>query len=175
VPLFLIPPAEAAAVHKLRPSRVWLAGPSPRRPWIVRIPSIGVNAQTIALGGPTGASLPVPPLSAAQQIGWYNFSAFPGQRGNMVLAGHVDTYQGAAVFYNLYLLRPGDKIYIRVGSHGPVRYTVRSIRELPKTRFPARQIFGDTDARRLWLITCGGAFSYAAHHYLDNIIVSASQ
>jgi len=99
----------------------------------------------------------------------------PGQPGNAVLVGHVDTYLGPAVFYDLYLLRPGEPIYVTLGRHHYARYFVRSVRELPKTSFPTTDIFGDTHARRLWVITCGGDFDYATHHYLDNIIVSASR
>jgi sortase (surface protein transpeptidase) len=155
--------------------QVALFQPTVRHPWIVRIPSIGVDANVIALGYPTGASLPVPPLSAAYRVGWYTFSSVPGRSGNTVLVGHVDTYLGPAVFYNLYLLRPGNMIYIRLGNRGYARYTVRSIRELAKSSFPTTQIFSGTRARRLWLITCGGPFDYATHHYMDNIVVSASQ
>jgi len=164
--------------HRRRPVRGprRIAASRPvRHLWTVRIPSIGLNATVIVLGSPASVNLPVPPLSAASQVGWYNFSSVPGQPGNAVLAGHVDTYLGPAVFYNLYLLRPGKPIYIRLGTHGYTRYSVTSIRELPKADFPADQIFGTTNARRLWLITCGGSFDYGTHRYLDNIVVSASQ
>jgi len=149
--------------------------PTRGEPWVVRIPSIGVQAKLIVLGYPTGAELPVPSLSSALNVGWYSFTSIPGRPGNTVLVGHVDTYLGPAVFYNLYLLRPGNQIYIRLGSRGYARYTVRSIHLLPKSSFPTRQIFGSTHARRLWLITCGGPFDYETRHYLDNIVVSASQ
>jgi sortase (surface protein transpeptidase) len=147
--------------------------PTRHSPWFVRIPSIGVNARLIVLGYPKSTYLPVPSLSEAFHVGWYRFSSVPGQRGNAVLVGHVDTYRGPAVFYNLYLLRPGDRIYIRLGTHGYAHYLVRSVREIPKSRFPADEVFGYTRARELWLITCGGPFDYLTHHYRDNIIVSA--
>lgn len=161
-----------------RPRRVTGAAvirPGKRLQWTVRIPSIGVNARLMVLGAPASRYLPIPPLSAAFRVGWYDFTSVPGQPGNAVLAGHVDTYLGPAVFYNLYLLRPGNKIYIQLGKHEYTRYTVTGIRELPKADFPANQIFGTTNVRRLWLITCGGPFDYATRHYLDNIVVSASQ
>jgi sortase (surface protein transpeptidase) len=141
----------------------------------VHIPSIGVDARLEVLGPPDNQNLPVPALSAAFRVGWYSFTSVPGQPGNAVLVGHVDTYLGPAVFYNLYLLRPGEPIYVTLGRHHYARYYVRSVRELPKTSFPTTDIFGDTHARRLWVITCGGDFDYATHHYLDNIIVSASR
>lgn len=161
------PPRRASQVARFLPTH--------RHPWFVRIPVIGVNAKLITLGYPKSDHLPVPSLSEAFHVGWYRFSSIPGQRGNTVLVGHVDTYRGPAVFYNLYQLRAGDHIYFRLGAHGYARYTVRSIHEVSKRSFPANQIFGDTHAKMLWLITCGGPFDYLTHHYLDNIIVSASR
>jgi sortase (surface protein transpeptidase) len=170
-------PAPSARLPFLqaRLAQALITRPTRRNPWFVQIPSIGVNARLMVLGYPTNSYLPVPPLSAASRVGWYSFSSIPGQPGNTVLVGHVDTYIGPAVFYNLYLLRPGNTIYIRLGATRYARYTVRSIRELPKSQFPATNVFGTTRARRLWLITCGGPFDYTTRHYLDNIVVSASQ
>jgi sortase (surface protein transpeptidase) len=143
------------------------------RPWELRIPAIGVAVELTALGDPDGATLSVPPLAqAATEAGWYRFTAVPGSAGNSVIVGHVDTYVGPAVFYNLYLLRPGDAIDIATGT-GTERFAVRWVREVAKVQFPVNQVFGSTRKHQLWLITCGGAFDYQTGHYLDNIIVSA--
>jgi hypothetical protein len=170
-------PAPRALLPFLRVqiTQALITRPTRSDPWFVHIPSIGVDARLEVLGPPDGDNLPVPALSAAFRVGWYNFTSVPGQPGNAVLVGHVDTYLGPAVFYDLYLLRPGEPIEVTLGRHHYARYYVRSVRELPKTRFPAAQIFGDTRTRRLWVITCGGAFDYATRHYVDNIIVSATR
>jgi len=147
------------------------------RPWRIDIPSIGVAADLMTLGGTDGTgglSLPVPPLAkAATYAGWYQFTPVPGAAGNAVIAGHVDTYIGPAVFYNLYQLRPGDPVYVDTGGTRQ-RFDVTSVRELPKPNFPVNQVFGSTESHMLWLITCGGAFDYQTGHYLDNIVVSAT-
>ncbi len=150
------------------------------RPWTIAVPSIGLVAGLITLREPDAAadpddrSLPVPPLAkAATDAGWYGFTAVPGAAGNAVVVGHVDTLVGPAVFYNLYQLRRGDRVYVDAGG-ARQRFDVISVRELPKPRFPVNQVFGSTKRHMLWLITCGGAFDYATGHYLDNIIVSAS-
>jgi hypothetical protein len=170
-------PAPVAQLSFLRTQIVQalITRPTREDPWTVRIPSIGVDARLIVLGSPDNEYLPVPSLSEAFRVGWYDFTSVPGQPGNVVLVGHVDTYLGPAVFYDLYLLRPGNPIEVMLGKHHYARYFVRSVRELPKADFPTMQIFSDTRARQLWVITCGGDFDYATHHYLDNIIVSASQ
>jgi len=178
--LVIVEPAGPAPAARLPFFHVALAQalitrPTRRDPWFVRIPSIGVDARLMVLGYPHNANLPVPPLSAAFRVGWYSFTAVPGRAGNVVLVGHVDTYLGPAVFYDLYLLRPGDRIEVRLSSHRYARYTVRSIREMSKADFPTTEVFSDTHAKRLWLITCGGPFDYATRHYTENIVVSASQ
>jgi LPXTG-site transpeptidase (sortase) family protein len=143
------------------------------RPWEVEIPAIGVVAELATLGDPDGPTLPVPPLAqAATEAGWYRFTSVPGSVGNSVIVGHVDTYVGPAVFYNLYRLRPGDAIYVETGA-STRRFAVRWVRQVAKAQFPANQVFGSTGEHQLWLITCGGAFDYQTGHYLDNIIVSA--
>lgn len=154
--------------------------PKAARPWTIAVPSIGVAAGLMTLGGPSGPagaddlSLPVPPLAkAASDAGWYQFSAMPGTAGNAVIVGHVDTYVGPAVFYNLYQLRPGDSIYVNADGTRR-RFDVTSVRELPKPSFPVSQVFGTTDRHLLWLITCGGEFDYQTGHYLDNIVASAT-
>ena len=122
----------------------------------------------------TSLSLPVPPLAkAATEAGWYQFTAVPGAAGNAVIAGHVDTYSGPAVFYNLYRLRRGDPVYLNEGG-ARQRFGVNWVRELPKPRFPVNEVFGGTQRHMLWLITCGGEFDDKTRHYLDNIVVSAT-
>jgi LPXTG-site transpeptidase (sortase) family protein len=143
------------------------------RPWEIEIPAIGVAAELVTLGDPDGPTLPVPPLAeAATEAGWYRFTSVPGSAGNSVIVGHVDTYVGPAVFYNLYRLVRGDAIYVETGA-STQRFAVRRVREVAKAKFPVDQVFGSTGEHRLWLITCGGAFDYQTGHYLDNIIVSA--
>lgn len=141
--------------------------------WQLRIPDIGVASRLFSLGDPYGPVLSVPALSQAAEAAWYNFTAVPGTPGNAVVVGHVDTYTGPAVFYDLYELRHGDPIYVSMGGRR-ARFTVDRVTEVRKGRFPVNQVFGATTRRRLWIITCGGAFDYATRHYMDNIIVSAS-
>jgi LPXTG-site transpeptidase (sortase) family protein len=165
--------AKRPAAKKPKPGR---AKQRPASPSKVSIPSIGAAADLMTLGGPAGKaspnslSLPVPPLTeAATRAGWYKFTPVPG---NAVIVGHVDTYIGPGVFYNLYQLRPGDAVYVNAGGTRR-RFDVTSVRELPKASFPVNQVFGSTKKHMLWLITCGGAFNYETRHYLDNIVVSA--
>lgn len=139
------------------------------------IPSIGVNAPIAGLSAGRSGYAPVPSLSDAGEIGWWRFSARPGGSGNAVFVGHVDTYRGSAVFYNLYRLVPGNVIWVFRPPLRPVRYAVRWVKEIPKGNLATSTILGRTRLHRAWLITCGGAFNYATRSYVDNIIVSAQQ
>jgi LPXTG-site transpeptidase (sortase) family protein len=141
--------------------------------WRIAISSIGVHARLVTLGNLRGDVLPLPTLAQAQDAGWYPFTAAPGAAGNAVVVGHVDTYVGSAVFYNLYQLRRGDLIDVWPGA-AEQRFRVTSVREVSKDRFPVSQVFGSTEKHLLWLITCGGDFDYLTGHYMDNIIVSAA-
>lgn len=153
------------ATHKTRKK-----ASAPR--WQLDIPDIGVLSTLLVLGDHHGNDLPVPSLAEAGSAAWYGFTVTPGSPGNAVLVGHVDTYTEAGVFYDLYLLRPGDPVYVQRGGKR-LRFAVTSVREVPKQQFPVDRVFGPTTARRLWLITCGGGFDYTTRHYLDNIVVSA--
>jgi Sortase domain len=161
-----------------KPARKKPARKRPAQAWTIDIPSIAVAAGLMRLGGAVsstgGLSLPTPPLAkAASAAGWYQFSAVPGTAGNAVIVGHVDTYVGPGIFYNLYQLVPGDAIYVSAGGRRQ-RFDVTSDREMSKASFPVNQVFGRTRKHMLWLITCGGAFDYNTRHYVDNIVVSAA-
>lgn len=161
--------ADRAAAH------AWLDASRCRAGWRVQIPSIGVSAPVIKLGGPRSGDIAVPSFSRVWDVGWYRFGAVPGRRGNSVFLGHVDSYRGPAVFYNLYALHRGALIEANLGCGRVQRFYVRWVKEVSKSRFPSREVFGRTRHVRLWLITCGGQFDYATRHYLSNIIVYATK
>jgi sortase (surface protein transpeptidase) len=50
--------------------------------------------------------------------GWFTGGPMPGQLGPAVIAGHVDSRTGPAVFHRLRDLRPGDQIRVRDGAGG---------------------------------------------------------
>ncbi|MGH3166463.1 MAG: class F sortase [Trebonia sp.] len=164
---------EHARRHHVKRRAKPKAAKRPRPQWALGIPGIGVSARLLSFGAHHGGDLPVPALVRAGNPAWYKFTAVPGARGNAVIVGHVDTYTGPGVFYDLYLLVPGDLVYVTTGSRRAI-FRVTSVTEVPKPDFPVNKVFGPTRSRRLWLITCGGDFDYTTRHYLDNIIVSAN-
>lgn len=152
-------------------------GPSLRRstPVSVDIPAIGVTSRLLHLGLNTDGTVQVPSLvTSADEAAWYKYSATPGQIGASVIEGHVDSYQGPAVFYRLGALRPGDTIDVALADGVTAIFRVTGVREYPKSNFPTKTIYGATNYASLRLITCGGVFDYATGHYLSSTVVFAS-
>jgi hypothetical protein len=152
-------------------------GPSlPRSlPVAVDIPAIGVDSKLLHLGLNSDGTIQVPSLeTSAGEAAWYKYSATPGQIGSSVIEGHLDSYQGPAVFFRLGALRPGDTVNVTLADGVTAVFRVTGVRDYVKSRFPAKAIYGATDFAALRLITCGGAFDYATGHYLSSTVVFAS-
>ena len=143
------------------------------RPVSLSIPSIGVGSRDLVdLGRQADGSLEVPTDFA--QPGWYSPGAAPGQLGPAVIAGHVDSERGPAVFYRLGELRPGATVDVGREDGTTARFVVDRVARYPKDRFPTVEVYGDTTHRaELRLITCGGAFDRATGHYVDNVVAYA--
>jgi hypothetical protein len=138
------------------------------------IPAIGVDARgLVPLGRNADGSLQVPADYAT--AGWFTGGAVPGALGPAVIAGHVDSVTGPAVFYRLAQLRAGDEVLVRLSDGGGVRFRVDGVRHYPKLGFPTAAVYGPVPGAALRLITCGGAFDRAARSYLDNVVVYASR
>jgi hypothetical protein len=152
-------------------------GPSLRRslPVSVDIPAIGVDSKLLHLGVNSNGTVRVPSLyTRPNQAAWFKYSAAPGQIGTSVIEGHLDGYHGPAVFFRLGALRPGDRINVTLADGITAIFRVTGVRQYPKSRFPARAVYGTTGYAALHLITCGGAFDHATGHYLSSTVVFAS-
>ncbi len=152
-------------------------GPSLQRsvPVSVDIPAIGLTSNLLDLGLNANGSIQVPSLvTSAGEAAWYRYSVTPGQIGTSVIEGHVDSYQGPAVFFRLGALQPGDTVDVTLADGITAIFRVTGVRQYLKTNFPAKAIYGATNFAALRLITCGGVFDYATGHYLSSIVVFAS-
>ncbi|MFI7209731.1 class F sortase [Micromonospora maritima] len=143
-------------------------------PTTISIPRIGVSAEIMTLGTNPDGTVQVPPLDQAMKAGWYSPGASPGEVGNAVVVGHVDSAQlGPAVFFNLGALVPGDTVTVARQDGSTATFTVDEVRSYPKTAFPAEQVYGPSDVPGLRVVTCGGVFDRTAGSYLNNIVVYA--
>jgi len=140
------------------------------RPVSIDIPSIGVHTTLQQLGLDSDGALEPP--TDLTEAGWYTGSPVPGQAGPSVIAGHVDSFQGPAVFFELKQLKPGDTVTVGLSSGRQAVFSVMLVQEYPKDAFPTADVYGARPDPELRLITCGGGFT--AGHYLDNIVVYAN-
>jgi hypothetical protein len=137
----------------------------------VRIPAIGVDSSLQSLGLLPDGTLQPP--SQWQQAGWFADGVRPGALGPAVIAGHVDSVSGPAVFYRLRELRPGDEVDVAQRTGRWLRFVVQTVRAYPKAQFPTEAVYGPTASPELRVITCTGDFDRAKHSYVDNLVVSA--
>lgn len=142
-----------------------LSGPPTR----LRIAAIGVDTPLEPLHLDAHGALTTPTFPHA---GWYADGPAPGDVGPAVLAGHVDSKTGQAVFYRLGDLRAGDPVQVERAGRW-LTFTVVDVRRYPKNAFPTADVYGPTPDAQLRLITCGGDFDEARHTYLDNTVVYA--
>jgi LPXTG-site transpeptidase (sortase) family protein len=149
------------------------AGPvnaGPARPARVRIPVIQVDAALEDLHLDASGALDAP--TKWNEAGWYADGVVPGEVGPAVIAGHVDSTRGPAVFARLDKLRPGDVVEVLRGGQW-LGFVVTAVRRYPKSAFPTNQVYGPTPNPQLRLITCSGTFDSAQRSYVDNTVVYA--
>ncbi|MDN3495244.1 class F sortase [Planococcus sp. APC 4015] len=140
-------------------------------PASVTIPSIGLTESLIDLGIGAGGTMEVPGDFA--RVGWFTGGGRPGGHGPLVIAGHVDSPSGPAVFVRLRDLVPGDAVEVTDVAGAVHRYSVVEVADYPKSAFPTARVFGAVATDELRLITCGGYFDRSIGHYEDNRVVYA--
>ena len=152
------------------PRQVTVPGPA-SPPVRLTIPAIRVATPLVRLGRERDGSMQVPVDFA--RAGWFAEGLTPGQVGPAVIAGHVDSRTGPAVFFRLRELRPGDTVQVERADGARLRFVVEQARSLPKATFPTAEVFGPAPWAALRLVTCGGDFDRARGSYRDNLVVFA--
>ncbi|WP_259370768.1 class F sortase [Streptomyces sp. SCUT-3] len=137
------------------------------------IPRIGVNAPFSELGLDENGTLEAPSPDDNNLVGWYADGVTPGERGNAIVAGHVDTKTGPAVFWRLGTVTPGTTVNITREDGSTAVFTVDAVETFAKDDFPDERVYGHTDDAQLRLITCGGNYDKKAKDYTANVVVFA--
>ena len=142
-------------------------------PGYLRIPRIDIVPLIVPVGLNERGEMASP--ESYEQVGWWQFGAAPGDFGRAVLAGHVDTPSGKAIFYGIDRLAPGDEIFVGTAEADSVelRFVVTGAALYHIEHVPVDQIFGSSTERELILITCGGYFDRDAGQYLYRRVVFA--
>ncbi|SCX52580.1 Sortase family protein [Klenkia marina] len=141
-------------------------------PVSVAVPSVDLASSLVPIGVDGSGAL-VPPADYAQ-AGWFDAGVAPGQVGPAVLAGHVDSRSGPAVFYRLEEVAVGAQVLVGQADGSTLTFEVTRVAEYPKSAFATDEVYGPTVDAQLRLITCGGEFDRSRRSYVDNVVVYAS-
>ncbi|MEU7038878.1 class F sortase [Streptomyces sp. NPDC046237] len=161
--------AERTAEHGApdRPAPDPLPASDPVR---IRIPAIRVDAFLMRLQLDAKGALQPPPATAPAFAGWYADGTTPGALGTAVVAGHVDTPAGPAVFHQLGALKQGAEIRVDRRDGRTALFTVDAVEEHEKGRFPDDKVYGDSGRPELRLITCGGTWSKGTGYQANTVV-----
>lgn len=107
------------------------------------------------------------------EVGWYKGGVSPGEIGSAVILGHVDSYEGPAVFYSLGQLKAGDEIEVTREDSTTALFVVDELKRYPQDSFPTELVYGKTNTATLKLVTCTGIFNKGQQRYSHNLVVYA--
>ncbi|MEV6962430.1 sortase [Streptomyces sp. NPDC051207] len=131
---------------------------------------IGLAAPVEAVGTAKDGSVALP--ADPDRAGWHTGSVTPGERGNAVLAAHLDSTSGPAAFYGLGALRAGDRITVEREDGRDAHFTVTALHVYAKSSLPSETVYGPTPHPQLTLLTCAD-WDEAAKEYRANLVITA--
>lgn len=129
----------------------------------LHIPAVGLSTEVVEVASIIDGDdwiWPIPPDVAGHHLG----SANPGEPGNIVISGHVDTHAGPNVFAPLLRVEPGHEVTLE-SSLGAFNYRVQSVSIVPHTDIG---VLLQVPYEILTLITC-----VPVGAYLDRLVVQA--
>jgi LPXTG-site transpeptidase (sortase) family protein len=129
--------------------------------WIA-VPRIGVDSPVMEMGL-QGGEYQVPSFD----VGHHADSANPGQPGNSIYNGHLQTINAGEVFGRLHELRPGDVVYVYTASY---RFDW-VVDDTHTVRNDDRAFLQPTAEPRLTLYTCAGTYDLRTRDYTHRRVV----
>ncbi len=141
-------------------------------PVSVRASAVGIASDLLQVGLNKDDTLEVP--TTYSQAAWYRLGPTPGALGPAVIIGHVDSYTGPGVFFNVGAMRPGQIIDVTRADMRVAHFRVDAVNSYPKGLFPTDAVYGHVNYAGLRLVTCGGVFDKHARSYESNVVVFAS-
>lgn len=159
-------PTKAVQKINIKPSL-----PKPILPTQLSIPAIKVSAKIEPVTLLPDGQMDVPKDSNITGILYPGI--LPGANGNVILDGHVDSYIGPAIFFNLKKLKHGDEITVSNSDGRKLTYIVESVEIFTTAEAPLERIFGKSTEARMNLITCSGRYSRKKKEHEKRLIVFA--
>ncbi|MGW6057259.1 class F sortase [Streptomyces sp. NPDC055189] len=160
---------DSGAGEGAAPAAVSLSESLPVR---VQIPALDVDAALVDLARTEDGGLSAPPPDDADLAGWDAAGTPPGSTGTAVIAGHVDTREGPAVFYGLGALKKGAEVKVIREDGRTAEFTVDGVEEYEKDDFPSDKVYAPRTRPELRLITCSGTYD-KTDGYSGNVVVYA--
>lgn len=139
------------------------------KPTTISIPSIKVEANIEDVGLLDNGQMGVP--EDFNQVGWFKEGIMPGEQGNAVLAGHVDSKTGPAIFYRLDQLSVGDEVTVQDENGKTLTFVVYDKKSFETETAPVQKIFGFSYRSQLNLITCTGSFNREKGTHEERLVV----
>ncbi len=136
----------------------------------VHIPRLKLDRSLVDLHVLADGSMSVP--QDAKDVGWWAEGPHPGGAGATLVAGHVDSKAGPAVFYKLKDLVPGDLVTVDRADNTSSVFKVVDKVTYTRANFPDDVVYRVTGKPSLHLVTCDG-FDPAIGHYGANLVVFA--
>lgn len=141
-------------------------------PVSVHAASVGMQSPLVQVGLNADGTIEVP--VSYDTAAWYRLGPAPGSLGPAVIVGHVDSFKGPGVFFNLGALRPGAIIDVARADSTVAHFRVDAVNSYPKDHFPTATVYGPIDYAGLRVITCGGVFDRTTKSYESDTVVFAS-
>ncbi|WP_456272269.1 sortase domain-containing protein [Bacillus sp. AK031] len=135
----------------------------------IKIPSLDIDTEVIPVGLLENGEMEVP--KGTEVAGWYNRGIKAGAKGNAVVAGHVDSKEGPAIFFYLKNMEIGEKVTVTDTEGIEQTFVVKQKESYQAEEAPIEKIFGPDNSRNLNLITCTGTFNYEEHLYPDRLVI----
>lgn len=178
VPAFLDPPTDLLPTATPWPTAT--VPPTPTvdplaeagQPIRLEVPAIGIDAFVEQVGLTPDRAMDVP--QGWMNAAWYMHGARPGEVGNSVIAGHLDTSSGGpAVFWDLRVLVPGDEVTVTYERGDRFTFVVEGMREFEYNAEGEAidMVFGPSLSENLNLITCQGAWDRTQATYDKRLVV----
>lgn len=138
----------------------------------IEIPAMSIDQDLVGLRVNRADGTLTPP-SEWSDIGWWSAGPAPGAPGAAVIAGHVDSETGPAVFAGLGSLKNGSKVVIYRADGSVATYAVYKSKYFDRNHFPDDVVYRETGPTELHLVTCTGSYDHSVHHYSQNYVVFA--
>ena len=171
-PVTLTPPPPAPITGKVLDGAADALVAPQAEPGMLRIPSVDITASFEApVGIHDDGTIGVP--DSFETVSYYRYGPVPGALGPSVVLGHVDSYEGPAVLFNLGQVAVGDRIEIERVDGSVAVFAVTGLERVEQGTFPTERVYGNIPYAGLRLITCSGVYDRRTMRYSHNLIVYA--